>query len=302
MSGRSRGLGLVLLLAATSLGAQDFLVQAQACLDLGQARTGEALKDLAEQPACAGLLAQLESQRPAGFVEVPQTIEGLRDALAFHGEATRVAAGGIDKARVKGILAALEMERQRPSVSAWERFKRWLRKILRLDRDVRSGDPAWLRWLESIPPELLRALWWSAFGLMSLGLAWIVIRELREARAFTLWRPGRAVDPADRLAQLSNGAGPPLPLSEVARLPRPAQPAALLLATLANLRAARRLPEEEHLSNGELRRRLQADAQERELFGGIVGAAELQVYGRRLVAADRLDELIAAAARFEPAR
>lgn len=300
MSRLSRISAVALLLLAPSLPAQDLAAEAVPCLDAATARGGGETGALRPLSACTALLARIETERPAGFMGLPDTAAALRDALAFNAEARGGSRSAIATTQVEAILAALEQERQRPQLSTWERFKRWLREWLLPDRSTQGRDPAWLRWLEAIPPEFLRVLWWSTFGIMALTLVWIVVRELREARIFA--RRKHEAGTARHPVVKDGGGAVPLRLRDISQLPSGAQPAALLRVTLAHLRAVQRLPPDESLTNGELHRRLSGDAEELQLFGCIVSAAEARVYGRREVAAGGLENLVLAAARFEPAR
>lgn len=294
-----RACAIALLLISLPLQAQSLAAEAESCLKAVEVSGGRSADTgLVEVPACGPVLARIESQQPAGSARDPTTVDGLRDALAFHQDAVRKAGAALETGAVADILAGIGRQEPRPERSTWERFTRWLRELLRVGPKPVASDPAWLRWLESIPHDVLRAIWWTLFALMALGLVWIVVRELREA-----WSFARKTKPPAVVGGIAaqSPAEAALRLGDIPGLPDSAQAAALLRVTLKELRAADRLPADESLTNGELRRRLVADASESQLFGLIVGSAESQVYGRRAVAPDRLQALIRAAACFETA-
>ncbi|HKY92523.1 MAG TPA: hypothetical protein VJM11_15855, partial [Nevskiaceae bacterium] len=137
---------------------------------------------LADDPACRAFAAAFTAltREPA-----PVSSEGVRDALALYGTAPRRgAAMPVDRVRLEAMLAEIRTANDKPPETAWQRFVRWLRETLNQEQRRDRGTPGWLRWLDGLSPELLRAVWWSLFTLMAGSLAWVVFRELRAADAF----------------------------------------------------------------------------------------------------------------------
>lgn len=256
----------------------------------------------AKDPDREHALAEIEACR--AFVDafarvsdgpVPVSADGVRDALVLfdegrHGPPARVA----DPAAVAPILAGIQQERDRPPETMWQRFVHWVMERFTRQAPESHGMPGWLRWLSGIPPEVLRAIWWSLFAILALSLAWIVIRELRAAGAFSRGKRERRRPVAAAEGDATAGRAPTL--AEVAAMPDALQAGALLRAAIAHLRLRQRLPADDSLTNGELRAQLSGiSTDERTLFGEIVRVADAQLYGGVPPQADRLRTLIEAA-------
>jgi len=213
------------------------------------------------------------------IVAADESADSQRDQAVWAEEATRTLppADRLQPGRVAAILAAIETA-PKPPDSWWERFTRWLESWLRQGKDAQA--PNWLiKLLQSIPPEVARAVGWALLAALVIGLAAIVIVELRAAGVFRRRdgvRPGLVAGVA--APPVPNGAQPGL--AEIARLPLRDQPAALLQLAIRLLIARQLLPADSSLTNGELLAVLQARAPaESPRFRRLARAAEAAVYG-----------------------
>jgi hypothetical protein len=167
--------------------------------------------------------------------------------------------------------------------SWWDRFKTWLRSLLRQDEGPSNADAGWLERLLShlkLKPWAAQAIGYTTIGLVIALALWIVWRELRFAKALT------------RRRRSSGGLGraewtPPAFAAEVRaddldRLPLWERPAVLLQLLLQALRRSERLGLERALTFRELSERAKLDDDlQRTRFERITRLAERQRYGTR---------------------
>ena len=150
--------------------------------------------------------------------------------------------------RVATVLATVT-HREAASIGWWQRFKDWLRRILRTRAQTDSG---WLRrWLAGIELSrpTTRLITWAAFAVVVALAAGILINELRIAGVLRGRRARSQARGAD-LGREGSGAT----LAEVERAAPEQQPALLLEMIAARLAALQRLPPARALTARELER------------------------------------------------
>jgi hypothetical protein len=157
----------------------------------------------------------------------------------------------------------------------WQDFKAWLRKWL---SPTESTESSWLnRWLSNVtlPQRLAQSLLYLLMGVILVGTAWIVWRELKLARAGARARPGAV----SRSSPLPAGALS-LSLDEVDRAAPCDQPALLLRLLVQALLQSGRLINDRPLTHRELAARSGFDnSGQRERFERISLLAERLLYG-----------------------
>ena len=167
--------------------------------------------------------------------------------------------------------------------SWWERFKSWLRSLLRQDELPANTDTGWLARLLShlkLKPWVARTIGYTAIGLVIALALWVIWRELRFANALTRRRraaagPGRPDwTPPAFAGEARVGDLDGLPLWE--------RPSLLLQLLVQALRQSDRLGIERALTFRELSERAKLDDDlQRARFEHIARLAERQRYGTR---------------------
>lgn len=170
---------------------------------------------------------------------------------------------------------ARTLKSSEPPHGWWQDFKAWLRKWL---SPAENTESSWLnRWLSNVtlPQLLAQSLLYLLMGVILVGTAWIVWRELKLARAGTRARPGAVSRssplPADAL---------PLSLDEVDHAAPCDQPALLLRLLVHALLQSGRLINDRPLTHRELAARSGFDdSGQRERFERLSLLAERLLYG-----------------------
>ena len=136
------------------------------------------------------------------------------------------------------------------SIGWWQRLKDWLRRILATHAQTDSG---WLRrWLAGLElsSSTTQLITWTAFALVVMLAAGIVINELRIAGVLR----SRGARSQERGAVLSRSSSSATGLEEIERAALEQQPALLLELIAARLAALQRLPPARALTGRELER------------------------------------------------
>jgi hypothetical protein len=251
------------------------------------ALNGPHLKGLAQIEAlCPGLtkglsdlnLTQQLGEEWRGRLN-PMALGQLADLQRYYDGAPR-----FEAPRVESLASVVNSLRvQAAPQSWWDRFKSWLRSLLRQDEVPPQADSGWLERLLSrltLKPWVAQAIGYTTIGLVIALALWIIWRELRLANAFARRRSSSARRerpewaPAAFAGDVRAGDLDLLPLWE--------RPSALLQLLVQALRQSERLGLERALTFRELseRARLDDDLQ-RTRLQRIASLAERQRYGAR---------------------
>jgi len=261
----------------------------QACARSGSP-TGQQFKGLEQlETPCPGLtqalsdlgLTQQIGEEWRGRLD-PWAIGQLVDLQRFYEQEPRA-----DAPRIESLAAAVSsLHVQNVPQTWWQRFKSWLRSLLRQDELPESANFGWLERLLShlkLTPWVARAIGYTIIGLVVALASWIVWRELRQANLLTRRRRplGRPVG-AEWMPQ---GFAAEVRAGDLDRLPLWERPALLLQLLVQALRQSQRIGLEQALTFRELAERAQLDDQlQRTRFERIARLAERQRYGARGVA------------------
>ena len=163
----------------------------------------------------------------------------------------------------------------------WERFKSWLRSLLRRDEATPAENFGWLERLLShlrLRPWLARTIGYTTIGLVIALALWIVWRELRHANVFTRHR--RASGGSGHTAWPPPAFAAEVRAADLDSLPLRQRPALLLQLLVQALRQSDRLGAERALTFRELSERAKLDDDwQRSRFERIARLAERQRYG-----------------------
>jgi hypothetical protein len=186
--------------------------------------------------------------------------------------------------RIESLAAAASSLRvQDAPQSWWERFKSWLRSLLRRDQDPTRANFGWLERLLShlkLKPWLAQAVGYTTIGLVIALALWVVWRELRQANVFTRHR--RAAGGIERKGWSPPAFAPEMRAGDLDTLPLWERPAVLLQLLVQALRQSERLGLERALTFRELSERARLDNElQRTRFERIARLAERQRYGAR---------------------
>jgi len=251
---------LALLLAAALLPcaqARDALEAIDDCvarldteLDVGYARIAARCPDLTAALGESSFAAWLPAdwKRPDNQLSAAGLSE-LRAQLARE-------SGRGDKRRpaprtesVAAVLAAVTHGADAGSISGWQRFKDWLRRIFTTHAQAESG---WLRrWLAGIELSTATAqlITWAAVAVVVALAAGIVINELRIAGVLRGGRTRSHPRGGDSPRSAAAAA-----LEEIERAAPEQQPALLLERIAVQLATLQRLPPARALTGRELER------------------------------------------------
>lgn len=209
----------------------------------------------------------------------PLALGQLADLRRFYEGEPRFEAPRVDS--LAAMVSALHV--QNAPQSWWQRFKSWLRSLLRQDEVPSSADFGWLERLLShlkLNPWLARAVGYTTIGLVIALALWIVWRELRQANVFTRYR--RTSSGIERTVWTPLASAADVRAGDLDTLPLWERPSMLLQLLVQALRQSNRLGLERALTFRELseRARLDDDLQ-RARFERITRLAERQRYGAR---------------------
>lgn len=280
---------LALLLAVVlvpSAQARDALQALDDCiakldteLDVGYTRIAERCPDLAPALTQSPWALWL----PAGWNRPDNQLSArglseLRVLLAREGAATASRRAAPRPERVGAVLASVTRDEE-ASVSWWQRFKDWLRRLFAARAATHDH---WLaHWFEQIrlATSTAQLIVWSALALVVALAAAIVINELRIAGLLG-GRAGRAR--ARRAGQQAPGRD--LSLEQIERAESERQPGLLLELIALRLAAQDRLPPARALTARELARRARLpDESGRTHLAELVGVCErLRFSGARV--------------------
>jgi hypothetical protein len=118
----------------------------------------------------------------------PLGLGQLADLQHFYDGEPRFDAPRVDS--LASVVSALHL--QSAPQSWWERFKIWLRSLLRQDEAPSRADTGWLARLLShltLKPWVGEAIGYTTVGLVIALALWVVWRELRYANVLTRRRP-----------------------------------------------------------------------------------------------------------------
>jgi hypothetical protein len=167
--------------------------------------------------------------------------------------------------------------------SWWERFKSWLRSLLRQDESPSREDNGWLERLLAhlkFKPWAARAIGYTTIGLVIALALWIVWRELRYANLLTSRR--RPAGAPKRSEWMPPAFAAEVRAEQLDSLPLWERPAVLLQLLVQALRQSDRLGLERALTFRELAERAKLDNDlQRTRFERIARLAERQRYGVR---------------------
>jgi hypothetical protein len=189
-----------------------------------------------------------------------------------------------DAPRVESLAAVVTSLRvQALPQTWWDRFKSWLRSLLRQDEVPSNADAGWLERLLShlkLKPWVAQAIGYTTIGLV-IGLAlWIVWRELRFANVLT--RRRRTSGGLRRGEWMPPEFAAAVRADDLDRLPLWERPSVLLQLLVQALRRSERLGLERALTFRELAERAKLDDDvQRTRFERIARLAERQRYGFR---------------------
>jgi hypothetical protein len=167
--------------------------------------------------------------------------------------------------------------------SWWQRFKSWLRSLLRQDEVPARADLGWLGRLLShlkLKPWVGEAIGYTTIGLVIALALWIVWRELRFANVLRRHRKPSGGQVHTEWAPHAFSAD--LRADELDKLPLWDRPSLLLQLLVQALRQSDRLGLERALTFSELSARAKLDDElQRARFERIARLAERQRYGAR---------------------
>jgi hypothetical protein len=249
--------------------------------------TGRQLKGLEQlETLCPGLTQALSE---LGLT--PQIGDEWRDrlnplALGQLADLRRFYEGGprFDAPRVESLASVASALRvQNAPQSWWERFKSWLRSLLRQDEVPSRANFGWLERLLShlkLKPWLAQAVGYTTIGLVIALALWVVWRELRQANALTRHR--RRSGGIERSVRTPPALAAELRAGDLDALPLWERPSMLLQLLVQALRQSDRLGLERALTFRELSERAKLDDDwQRTRFVRIARLAERQRYGVR---------------------
>ena len=207
----------------------------------------------------------------------PPALEQLADLRRFYAGEARYEAPRTES--LASVASSLRV--QTAPQSWWQRFKSWLRSLLRQDEAPSRADFGWLERLLShltLKPWLAQAVGYTGIGLVIALALWFIWRELRFANVLTRRRrpsgnPGRTDWTPQALAR-------DLRAEDLDRLPLWERPSLLLQLLVQTLRQSDRLGLERALTFRELSERAKLDDDlQRTRFERITRLAERQRYG-----------------------
>jgi hypothetical protein len=203
----------------------------------------------------------------------------LADLQRYYDGAPRVAAPRVEA--LASVASSLRV--QTAPQSWWQRFKSWLRSLLRQDEAPSRADFGWLERLLShlkLKPWLAQAVGYTTIGLVIALALWIIWRELRQAKVFTRHR--KAAGRIERTGWMPPAFAPDLRGADLDALPLWDRPAVLLQLLVQALRQSDRLGLERALTFRELSERVKLDDDlQRTRFERVARLAERQRYGVR---------------------
>ena len=249
-----------LLLAAALLPcaqARDALQAIDDCvarldseLDVGYARVAARCPELTPALGESSFAAWLPAdwKRPDNQRSAAGLSE-LRAQLARESARVSAARPPPRTERVAKVLAAVTHGAEAGSVSWWQRFKDWLRRILATRSQPDSGGLR--RWLAGIElsTTTTQLITWAALAVVVAFAAGIVINELRVAGVLR----ARTTRPRPGGGEFSRG-GPAATLEQLESAAPERQPALLLELIAVRLAVLRRLPPARALTARELER------------------------------------------------
>jgi hypothetical protein len=279
---------ILLALSSTAFAAAPVVPEAvlQACARSGSP-TGQQFKGLEQlETPCPGLsqalselgLTQQIGEEWRGRLD-PWAIGQLVDLRRFYEGEPRA-----DAPRIETLAAAVtSLHVQNSPQTWWQRFKSWLRSLLRQDELPESGNFGWLERLLShlkLTPWVAQAIGYTTIGLVVALALWIVWRELRQANLLT--RRRRASGGLARAEWMPQAFAAEVRAGDLDRLPLSERPALLLQLLVQALRQSQRLGLERALTFRELSERARLDDElQRRSFECIARLAERQRYGAR---------------------
>ncbi len=209
----------------------------------------------------------------------PSGIGQLADLWRFYEGEPR-----FDAPHVESLAAAVSsLKLQSAPQSWWQRFKSWLRSLLRQDEMPSRADNGWLERLLALltfRPWVARAIGYTTIGLVIALALWIIWRELRYANLLT--RRQRPSGGNARNEWMPQGLTAEARAGDLDRLPLWERPALLLQLLVQALRQSQRLDLERALTFRELSERARLDDElQRIRFERIARLAERQRYGAR---------------------
>jgi hypothetical protein len=214
-------------------------------------------------------LGRLDLQAIQQLVQLRRNYQG-----APRSEAPRVES----IASVASTLHVQDMPR-----SWWERFKSWLRSLLRQDEAPASADIGWLERLLShlkLKPWVGQAIGYTTIGLVIALALWVLWREFRQAKVFTRHR--RTVSRIGRTEWAPPALAAEVRAADLEQLPLWERPSVLLQLLVQALQQTDRLSLERALTFRELSERAKLDDDlQRTRFERIARLAERQRYGAR---------------------
>jgi hypothetical protein len=209
----------------------------------------------------------------------PLALGQLADLQRYYDGAPR-----FEAPRVESLAAAVSSLRvQHAPQSWWERFRSWLRSLLRQDEIPSTADTGWLERLLAhltLKPWVAKAIGYGTIALVIALALWIIWRELRYANVLT--RRRRPSGGLGRNEWRPQAFAAELRAGDLDRLPLWERPALLLQLLVQALRQAQRLGLERALTFRELAERAKLDDElQRARFERIARLAERQRYGAR---------------------
>ncbi len=209
----------------------------------------------------------------------PLALGQLADLQQFYAGEPRFDAPRVDS--LASVISALRV--QSAPQSWWQRFKAWLRSLLRQDEAPTRADTGWLERLLShlkLKPWVGQAIGYTTIGLVIALALWVVWRELRYANVLT--RRRRPSSSPGRMEWAPQGLAREMRADDLDRLPLWERPSLLLQLLVQALRQSDRLGLERALTFGELSQRAKLDDElQRTRFQRIARLAERQRYGAR---------------------
>jgi len=208
----------------------------------------------------------------------PLGLGQLVDLQRFYEGEPRFDAPRVDS--LTSVVSALHL--QSAPQSWWERFKIWLRSLLRQDEAPSRADPGWLERLLShltLKPWVGEAIGYTTVGWVIALALWVLWRELRYANVLTRRRPASSLERTEWVPQ---AFARDVRADDLERLPLWERPSLLLQLLVQALRKSDRLGLERALTFRELSERAELDDElQRTRFERIARLAERQRYGAR---------------------
>jgi len=209
----------------------------------------------------------------------PLALGQLADLQQFYDGEPRSDAPRVDS--LASVVSALRV--QSAPQSLWQRFKSWLRSLLRQDEVPSRTDNGWLERLLAhlkLTSWVAQAIGYTTIGLVIALALWIIWRELRYANVLT--RRRRPSGGIARTEWTPQAFAAEVRAGDLDRLPLWERPAVLLQLLVQALRQSQRLGFERALTFRELAQRAQLDDElQRARFERIARLAERQRYGAR---------------------